>query len=78
MRGLRPQSCQPSVWVSLDSLPVRNRLQGLRHASESALASRQNRTVAVGLVVAAAALYHWLQSWGRATPWIFPDEARFA
>lgn len=27
--------------------------------------------------MAGAALYHWLQAQGRATPWIFPDELRY-
>lgn len=33
--------------------------------------------VVVALVVAFLSVYHVLQGWGRATPWIFPDEAAY-
>lgn len=32
----------------------------------------------LALIVVAAAIYHWVQARGRVTPWIFPDEIRYA
>ncbi|MGI9539816.1 MAG: hypothetical protein ACR2N6_06680, partial [Miltoncostaeaceae bacterium] len=57
---------------------MQDALGRLQELGDRALSSRANRAVALAGLVAAAAIYHWVQSLGRATPWIFPDEARFA